>query len=164
MRPFHIPHSPSANLPIQPATHSTHAHTCPLMHTYTHAHTSKTVAHSWRHDGSSSFRRRCLPSHSNNVARSIEKLSSHFVKMLFQWFAPDTDTLEDPNPEASTLSSSTLSLPGNANPLAALIVEHLRTTCKCRRFLEQGSLLVCLMEHTRLALITLASAYGFVIY
>lgn len=105
-----------------------------------------------------------LPSPSNNVARSIEKLSSHFVKMLFQWFAPDTDTLEDPSPEASTLSSSTLSLPGNSNPLAALIVEHLRTTCKCRRFLEQGSLLVCLMEHTRLALITLASAYGFVIY
>lgn len=45
-----------------------------------------------------------LPAPSNNVARSIEKLSSHFVKMLFQWFAPDTDTLEDPNPEATTLS------------------------------------------------------------
>lgn len=109
-----------------------------------------------------------LPAPSNNVARSIEKLSSHFVKMLFQWLAPDTDTLEDPNPEATTLSSlpapHTVTVPGNANPLAALIVEHLRTTCKCRRFLEQGSLPVCLMEHTRLALITLAAAYGFVIY
>lgn len=83
-----FPHFPSTNLSIQPSTPSTHTHTHMSAYAHTHAHTNKTVAHTWRHDGSSSFRRSCLPSPRNNVARSIEKLSSHFVKMLFQWFAP----------------------------------------------------------------------------
>lgn len=81
-----------STFPIHQSIHSTiypfHTHTHMSAYAHTHAHTNKTVAHTWRHDGSSSFRRSCLPSPRNNVARSIEKLSSHFVKMLFQWFAP----------------------------------------------------------------------------
>lgn len=63
---------------------------------------------------------------------------------------PDTDTLAavagdeaeaKRNPEAAQSRSQSLpQLSGNANPLAALIVEHLWLTCKCKRFLSRESL------------------------